>query len=846
MGNREAGTRSEPWSWLDSDLLPLLSLGLVLIVALSVFFITDALAHRRQTLESVLAEERQYAHSIAGHINSLTLLADHMVADISTEAEYRLEGAMSEATPLSPGLVDGRIIRQVLVFKADGSLWASYPARQDTIDCSACRSFQTLRDVSHNSLLGAYFTDIPRTTAGIGLARRIEGTNGSFGGIVVAFFDLDAVVEDLGKEPQLVVLFTAADGPVATYRSAPEAGNRQFPPLAEFHLDKGVASGLLSAELIAAVEPLSTPPLWVGVAASRSAIDQKTTQDFLIAAALCAGTILAVGTFWAVAGTQIRRRRRAERALTLTLEDLEHRVADRTSALQREIEERNAAEVALRASEGRFLHFMENIPVGAHITDGEGRFVFLNRKLATWLDLDPTLAVGKACRDLLPTELADQWEALDQFARSTNRVETRELIFYGRQRESIWLADRFWLNIDADSHLLGGLVTDITAHRAAEKELHHAQRMEALGQLTSGLTHDFNNLLTIILGNLEIAEDLTQAHDAVRQHVREARWAAQRGAHLTDRLLAMSRSGSSKAEPTDVVAIVQSMAELLGRTLGKEIETTIATPPGPVMAMAKPDRLENAILNLCLNARDAMPRGGTLRIRVAADGAAPPIDGATTTSHVSISVTDSGIGMVPEVIAQACDPFFTTKSTGKGSGLGLSMVRSFVDEMDGAMAIDSEPERGTTVRLYFRRTNVAAPLQVEAPVAAVPDGSPATVLVVDDEPEVRRLAVDILRKAAYHVYAAADAAEALAVLERTAVDLLVSDIVMPGGMNGVTLAAEVRRRWPSMVILLTSGHPAEAAEHLPLLRKPFDRHGLAQAVRRLLHDHETEMAAAKL
>ncbi|CDZ49124.1 hybrid sensor histidine kinase/response regulator [Neorhizobium galegae] len=393
-----------------------------------------------------------------------------------------------------------------------------------------------------------------------------------------------------------------------------------------------------------------------------------------------------------------------------------------------------------------------------------------------------------------------------------------------------------------------GFVRDLTSRHKIEEELRQAQKMEAIGQLTGGLAHDFNNLLTVISGNLEMMENKL-ADAGLLELLHEAQGAAEDGAKLTGQLLAFGRRQPLNPKLADVGNLVSGFSELLRRTLGETIELRTTVTGVSNEALVDASQLQNALLNLTLNARDAMPRGGKLsieisRVRLDVDYAQMYPD-VRTGDFVLISVTDTGIGMPPDVKDKAFEPFFTTKGLGAGTGLGLSMVYGFAKQSGGHIQLYSEPGQGTSVRIFLpvaRKADAAAPLAVEAgsKQASIPGGN-EKILVVEDDPRVRRIAVSRLTQLGYGVIEASNGQEALDQLgQHDGIHLLFTDIVMPGGMTGDELAAEVRTRRPGMKVLFTSGYaePAIAGRELAQsgswLKKPYTARELAVRLRELL------------
>src|SRR5262249_27651858 len=356
--------------------------------------------------------------------------------------------------------------------------------------------------------------------------------------------------------------------------------------------------------------------------------------------------------------------------------------------------------------------------------------------------------------------------------------------------------------------------------REAEDMLRHAQKMEAIGQLTGGVAHDFNNLLTIISGNVEIAQrSLNSWSDSSRERltraVTSAARAAQRATTVTQRLLAFARRQPLDPKLTNVNQLIGGMSEFFRRTLGENIDLEIVGSAGLWQVEVDPSQMEAAILNLVVNAKDAMGEGGRLTIETgnafidegySLQNAAIPVG-----QYVQISVSDSGGGMSREVQEKAFDPFFTTKEPGQGTGLGLSQVYGFVKQSGGHVRSDSEAGEGTTIKIYLPRANVASAEVKESETPLIGSTGSETILVVEDEPDVRAYLVETLRDLNYRVREASDGAAALALLasEPFRIDLLLSDIVMPG-MNGRQLADALYRRQPDLKVLFMTGYARNA------------------------------------
>jgi PAS domain S-box-containing protein len=391
-----------------------------------------------------------------------------------------------------------------------------------------------------------------------------------------------------------------------------------------------------------------------------------------------------------------------------------------------------------------------------------------------------------------------------------------------------------------------GIMEDVTERHNTERQLHQAQKMEAVGQLTGGLAHDFNNLLLVVLGNLEMLEDHIKDNPEARRFVRTSLEAVERAAQLTQRLLAFARKQPLQPTPTDVTQVMQGMHALLERTLGEHIQIETVSAAGLWLAMVDPAQLENAVLNLAINARDAMPGGGKLTIEAANvrldDAYAEANPFVTPGQYVLVAVSDTGTGIPPEIVDRVFEPFFTTKETGKGTGLGLSMVYGFVKQSGGHIKIYSEPGLGTTVKMYLPRAHAGPPERAtKLPGAVTTDTGTETILVVEDDPLVRAYVEAQIKSLGYAVISAADGRAALQRLdEHPEIALLFTDVVMPG-MSGGQLAAEALQRRPGLKVLFTSGYTENAILHhgkldpgVHLLNKPYRREELAKKIRRVL------------
>jgi two-component system CheB/CheR fusion protein len=387
-----------------------------------------------------------------------------------------------------------------------------------------------------------------------------------------------------------------------------------------------------------------------------------------------------------------------------------------------------------------------------------------------------------------------------------------------------------------------GIIYDLTEKKRAEETILHHQKMDAIGQLSGGIAHDFNNILAVIGGNLEMIAN-TDLPPAARRAVARAQDAATRAARITQRLLAFARKQPLNQQAVDVNQTLEDMSEMLQRSIGETVSVQMHLAPGAGQVNTDIDQFETAILNLAVNARDAMPNGGSLILeteRVIFDAETQTAQEAPPGEYIRVSVSDTGVGMTPEVRAKALEPFFTTKDVGAGTGLGLSMVYGFMKQIGGHARIYSELGHGTRVSLFFPvatepKRSLAEPLDKTTPASAG-----ETVLVVEDDPDVRLVTVSRLESLGYRVKVAVDGPSALQALKSTpGIDLALIDVVMPGGMDGHQVAEEIEKIDPAIRLVLTSGYsprmakPGAKRSHA-FLPKPSTRDQLARVLRDVL------------
>jgi len=392
---------------------------------------------------------------------------------------------------------------------------------------------------------------------------------------------------------------------------------------------------------------------------------------------------------------------------------------------------------------------------------------------------------------------------------------------------------------------------EVDARAEAEENLRQSQKMEAVGQLTGGIAHDFNNLLAAIGGSLEMIEArVAQGRmDVVDRYIAAGQNAVRRAAALTHRLLAFSRRQTLDPRPTNVNRLIAGMEEMIRRTVGPSIQIEVVGAGGLWSTLVDPNQLDNALLNLCLNARDAMPDGGRLTIETAnkwLDERAAKERELSPGQYVSLCVTDTGTGMAPAVVAHAFEPFYTTKPFGQGTGLGLSMIYGFARQSGGQIRIYSEPGKGTTMCLYLPRhdRNAEEDEASVVPAEAKPAGDGEVVLVIDDEPTIRMLVSEVLEEHGYAVVEASDGPSAMRILRSDVkIDLLITDVGLPNGMNGRQIADAARQGRPELKVLFITGYAENAVvgnghldKGMQVIAKPFEIDALARKIREIVED----------
>ncbi len=545
------------------------------------------------------------------------------------------------------------------------------------------------------------------------------------------------------------------------------------------------------------------------------------------------------------------------RALKLVVSDLERSEAglnQTNEALQKEIEERKRIEEERSRAEAttrRLARIVEDSMNEIYVFDAETlKFVQVNA--AACKNLGYTMAELKELTpvDLKPDHTVDTFERLISALRSDEAKYLRFETVHRRKDATRYDVKVILQQICSEDQLVfAAIIEDITDRKRTEEQLHQAQKMEAVGQLTGGIAHDFNNMLAAIIGNLEILGDHLKGQASAKRSLDIAFRAASRAAELTHHLLAFSRRQHLESEVLDLREVLSGMGAILQTTLTEsiELETHVAENLRPIWADLA--QLESAIINLAINARDAMPKGGRLLIEsvdVELDEAyAAQHPDVTPGSYVMLSMSDNGFGIPADVREHVFEPFFTTKEVGKGTGLGLSMIFGFVKQLGGHVTLYSEEKQGTCVRLYLPVAEASATVSSERSASKrTSPGGVETVLVVEDDTDVRETALALLQNLGYQVLLAENGPAALTLLdEHSDVDLLFTDIVMPGGMSGLDLVREVSGRIPRPKVLCTSGYSEKALtddskfnQRTEWIGKPYFQDDLAQKVRRVLDD----------
>ncbi len=514
--------------------------------------------------------------------------------------------------------------------------------------------------------------------------------------------------------------------------------------------------------------------------------------------------------------------------------------------------ERATQRRALREQQERTQAILDTVLDGIVTIDEKGLIQSFNPSAERLFGYSADELIGENIKILMP----EPYQAKhDGYISEYLRTGRAKIIGMGREAQGRAKDGRLFpielvvneMRLSSGKHHFIGSVRDLTERMRLEEQLRISQKMEAVGQLTGGLAHDFNNILTVILGNLELAAERAGSDSALSSVIELAHKAGERGAALIRRLLTFSRRQILQSQALTLSEVVDDLLDMLSRSIGDNIKIKTMSNKDLWHVLADKNQVENVVLNLAINARDAMPAGGTLtidtrNIRIT-DNDAFTHPRVTPGDYIRLSVTDTGIGMPPEVIARAFEPFFTTKDVGKGTGLGLSMVYGFAHQSHGHVTIDSEMGTGTTVHFYLPRCHRCSPQPVPEPEGEmVTPPHAATILVVEDDDLVRSTVTEQLKRLGYRVLIASDGRQALDALKSDEpIDLLFTDIVM-AGMGGRELACECGKLRPDLRIIFTTGHDRSGgraaavteSEDGDVLLKPYRREDLARKIRKVL------------
>ncbi|MBR9885493.1 MAG: PAS domain S-box protein [Oceanospirillales bacterium] len=544
-----------------------------------------------------------------------------------------------------------------------------------------------------------------------------------------------------------------------------------------------------------------------------------------------------------------------------------------------------------REAEGRYRRLLEAAPDAVVVVDKRGQIVLVNAQVVTLFGYQKAELIGQPIELLVPDRARGRHEEHRDHFLSNHAVRPMGsgLDLAARRKDGSEIPVEISLSpLETDEGVLvSAAIRDISERRAAqqalrrakdeletrvrertselelanialqgemadrqeaEEALHQAQKMEAVGQLTGGVAHDFNNLLTIINGNLQILAGHCRDDELAQELISAALKAGRRGAELNRTLLAFSRRQRLQPALIDLSELAEGMVSMLRRTLGESIEIQVSVPPRLPKALADPSQLEVALLNLAVNARDAMPKGGRLLIETAKvhlDEHSAALEGDVAPGpYVVLSVSDNGTGIPADLLSRVFEPFFTTKETGKGSGLGLAMVYGFAKQSGGHVKAHSVEGQGTTIKLFLPQAAEGGEVVMSEKAANDSCTGHERILVVEDEKEVRALAVRVLRSLGYEVLEAADGPAALELLDRDPeIDMLFTDVVLPGGMHGPDIAQAARKLRPDLPVLYTSGYTGNAIQQLEalsqevrLIAKPYAIEDLAEQIRSVLDE----------
>ena len=821
--------------------------SLLVVVAIDGFVAHILWRNRDEAVQNAEAENSDLAKVLEKYVltnmQGIDLVITSTARAIEAAPALKEPGSQRLRELLQARLMSFPNVGNLAVMDRNGNVLASSRSHAgdagQEVNVSERAYFQMVRD----NPKGGLYIDVPRAsrTTGelvIGLSRPLMTADGTFDGLVFASLTVASLRDFLGVvnvgRNGLVTLYRDDGTVLARVPAGVTQPGETYPnqPLFTTYLPRalsgsfegvGLADGQIRHLSYRKIEGL---PLVVTVARARGEFLANwygQVRTYAVAAALFTLLILGLGIYLS---HEMNRREDSERDL-IEQEHLIRLVAD-------------------------------NVPMLIAYVDRHGTYRFVNRVASSWMKRPIGDFAGHQVSDVLPAALFERAKPRIEAALRGINVGFEEKRLYGDGIER-W-ADVTYVPVtdnagpDKSEEVIGYivLVADISGRKRAEAQLHEheeqlrqSQKMEVVGQLTGGVAHDFNNLLGVILGNLDLLDSILASNPEAQRILQRAISAVERGGSLTRQLLAFSRKQVLMPQSLDVNHLLVDLAALLRRTLGESVEVETVAAENLWQCRADRTQLETAILNLALNARDAMPKGGCVTIDAANfvldDIYASQYAEVTPGDYVALSVTDTGTGMSANVVERAFEPFFTTKEVGKGSGLGLSMVYGFVKQSGGHIRLYSEPDLGTTVKLFLPRATDGKIMPKPLPDPAAPRGAGQLILVVEDNLPLRQVAVISLNSLGYATLEATTVAEAITLLEQhDDIALLFTDIMLPGGRNGFDLADEARKRWPQLKILFASGHPnvAQSAESLAagavIVPKPFRAADLARHVRATL------------
>ncbi|MEC9345705.1 MAG: ATP-binding protein [Pseudomonadota bacterium] len=834
----------------------------------------DAAQHSREAEENVSRIARDVAHDVdrmAASVHGILSMLGQLV-EPDAQSWDKNGRALRAANAELPAFFSS-----LNLFGPDGELWATSMQPPPPVSRRHAGDRLYFREVKRTAAFAAGEPVVSRGTGNwtVSLALPLLDDNGDIRAVVTAALALDRlqaeILRDIDLPEASTVALVSGSGRILARTLDPDewigqdmTGRGNYEHARALGVGREVFVAIDGVERLSAFHEARRVPWLVYVGMPTHAVYAEQQRRLLMFAI---AVVLALGLSGLVSWRLARSIRRSVVAVqqgadvlatgsfghriafdgARELEDLATSINAMAEALEQRERALEAGRIENESSRARLQAIFEAEPAMVVITAGDGRIDLMN---AAGLELcgagNIDEVTGRSLLAMIDGADRERFEAHFTRALSGARESVQFAIvdLAGNVRTMFGVGGA--LRLERGGWLETGyigVIRDVTEEREAEVVHRQAQRLAAIGELTGGIAHDFNNLLTVIVGALEMLEPAAQSDPAVSRSVALARRSTDRATELTRRLLAFARRQPLEPRVIDVNALVRGSVGLLRGTLGEDIEIETVLAAGIWLVLADPGQLENAVINLSVNARDAMPGGGKLTIETSNarldEDYARAHDDVRPGQYVLIAVSDTGVGMTPDLIERAFEPFFTTKAVGSGTGLGLSMVHGFVKQSGGHVKIYSEPGSGTTVKLYLPRSHAAGPGNSVEATPEVPLGRGETVLVVEDDADVRDLVVASLEFLNYHAVVVQDGPAALEVLRGDlAVDVLFTDVVLPGGMNGREVARRARELRPGLPLLFTSGYTENAIIHqgrvdpdVLLLPKPWRRDELARRLR---------------